>query len=119
MTRAPEKSQVQVGFVALTDCASIVMAHVLGFDRQHGVTIVPTRMASWAGLRDALIRGELDYAQSLYGLTYGVHLGIGGPRKDMAVLMTLNRNGQGLSIARRLAEPGCDRPRQPGATDPP
>ena len=104
---APEKSQVQVGFVALTDCASIVMAHVLGFDRQHGVAIVPTRMSSWAGLRDKLVAGELDYAQSLYGLTYGVHLGIGGPRKDMAVLMTLNRNGQGLSIARRLADRGA------------
>ncbi len=104
---APEKPEVRVGFVALTDCASIVMAHELGFDRQHGVTIVPTRAASWAGLRDKLHSGGLDYAQALYGLVYGVHLGIGGPRTDMAVLMTLNQNGQGLSIARRLADQGA------------
>jgi nitrate/nitrite transport system substrate-binding protein len=104
---APEMPQVKVGFMALTDCASIVMAHELGFDRQHGVTIIPTREASWARLRDKLVAGELAYAQALYGLPYGVHLGISGPRTDMAVLMTLNHNGQGLSIARRLAEKGA------------
>jgi nitrate/nitrite transport system substrate-binding protein len=104
---APETPQVKVGFMALTDCASIVMAHELGFDRQHGVTIVPTREASWARLRDKLVAGELAYAQALYGLPYGVHLGISGPRTDMAVLMTLNHNGQGLSIARSLADQGA------------
>jgi nitrate/nitrite transport system substrate-binding protein len=104
---APEKPRVKVGFMALTDCASIVMAHELGFDRQHGVTIVPTRATSWAGLRDQLVGGDLDYAQALYGLPYGVHLGISGPRTDMAVLMTLTHNGQGLSLARRLVDKGA------------
>ena len=58
-------------------------------------------------MRDKLVGGELDIAQSLYGLVYGVHLGIGGAAQDMAVLMTLNRNGQGLSLARTLAEQGA------------
>jgi ABC-type nitrate/sulfonate/bicarbonate transport system substrate-binding protein len=39
-------------------------------------------------VRDKLVNGELDAAHVLYGLVYGVHLGIGGPKKDMAVLMT-------------------------------
>jgi len=36
-----------------------------------------------------------------------VHLGIGGPKKDMAVLMTLNNNGQGLTLAKKLADKGA------------
>ena len=104
---APEKSIVRVGTMALTDCASIVMAHELGFDRKHGVTIVPCRESSWAGVRDKLVHGGLDMAQALYGMVYGVHLGLGRPAVDMAVLMTLNRNGQGLSLARRLADKGA------------
>ena len=43
----------------------------------------------------------------LYGLVYGTHLGLGGPRQDMAALMTLNQNGQGLSLSRQLAEHGA------------
>jgi nitrate/nitrite transport system substrate-binding protein len=64
------------------------MASVLGFDKKYGVTIIPTKEASWAGVRDKLVNGELDFAHVLYGLVYGVHLGTAGPKKDMAVLMT-------------------------------
>ncbi len=49
---APEKKEVKIGFIPLTDCASVVMASVLGFDKKHGVTIVPSKEASWAGVRD-------------------------------------------------------------------
>lgn len=35
-------------------------------------------------MRDKLVNGELDMAHVLYGLIYGVHLGTGGPKKDMA-----------------------------------
>ncbi|MBA4176942.1 MAG: nitrate transporter [Leptothrix sp. (in: Bacteria)] len=103
---APEKLEVRVGFMPLTDCASVVMASELGFDRLHGVKIVPTREASWAAVRDKLVGGGLELAQVLYGLVYGLHLGIGGPKRDMAVLMTLNQNGQGLTLSRRLAGRG-------------
>ena len=93
----PEKEEVRIGFIPLTDCASVVMASVLGFDKKYGVKIVPTKEASWAGVRDKLVNGELDMAHVLYGLVYGVHLGVSGPKKDMAVLMTINNNGQGLT----------------------
>ena len=52
---APEKKEVKIGFIPLTDCASVVMASVLGFDKKYGVTIVPNKEASWAGVRDKLV----------------------------------------------------------------
>jgi nitrate/nitrite transport system substrate-binding protein len=103
----PEKEEVRIGFIPLTDCASVVMASVLGFDKKYGVKIVPTKEASWAGVRDKLVNGELDMAHVLWGLVYGVHLGVGGPKKDMAVLMNLNHNGQAITLSKKLADKGA------------
>ena len=104
---APEKTEVKIGFIPLTDCASVIMASVLGLDKKHGVKIIPSKEASWAGVRDKLVSGELDFAHSLYGLIYGVHLGISGPKKDMAILMTLNQNGQAITLSKKLADKGA------------
>ncbi|MEW6705919.1 MAG: CmpA/NrtA family ABC transporter substrate-binding protein [Pseudomonadota bacterium] len=103
----PEKEEVRIGFIPLTDCASVVMASVLGFDKKFGVKIIPIKEASWAGVRDKLVNGELDMAHVLYGLVYGVHLGVAGPKKDMAVLMTINNNGQAISLSKKLADKGA------------
>ena len=104
---APEKKEVKIGFIPLTDCASVVMASVLGIDKKYGVTIIPSKEASWAGVRDKLVNGDLDFAHVLYGLVYGVHLGVSGPKKDMAVLMTLNNNGQAITLSKKLADKGA------------
>ena len=53
-TDAPEKTEVKIGFIPLTDCASVVMASVLGIDKKYGVTITPSKEASWAAVRDFL-----------------------------------------------------------------
>jgi nitrate/nitrite transport system substrate-binding protein len=102
----PEKEEVKIGFIPLTDCASVVMASVLGIDKKYGVKITPSKEASWAGVRDKLVNGELDMAHALYGLIYGVHMGTAGPKKDMAILMTLNHNGQAITLSKKLAEKG-------------
>ncbi|MBU0827323.1 MAG: ABC transporter substrate-binding protein, partial [Gammaproteobacteria bacterium] len=41
------------------------------------------------------------------GLVYGVHLGTAGPKKDMAVLMSINNNGQAISLSKALADKGA------------
>ena len=104
---APEKKEVKIGFIPLTDCASVVMASVLGLDQKYGVKFVLSKEASWAGVRDKLVNGELDFAHVLYGLMYGVQMGLGGPKKDMAVLMTLNNNGQAITLSKKLADSGA------------
>lgn len=103
---APEKTEVKVGFIPLTDCASVVVAATEGFDKKYGIKIVPSKEASWAAVRDKLVNGELDAAHVLYGLVYGVQMGIGGTKNDMAVLMTLNNNGQGITLSNQLREKG-------------
>jgi nitrate/nitrite transport system substrate-binding protein len=101
---APEMSRLRLGFVALTDCAPLVVAKELMLGQLYGLQIELQRQPSWAAVRDKLLTGELDAAHCLYGLVYGVQLGLGGPQADLAILMTLNRNGQAISLSNRLSD---------------
>jgi nitrate/nitrite transport system substrate-binding protein len=103
---APEKKEVKVGFIPLTDCSSVVVASVMKFDEKYGIKITPSKEASWAAVRDKLVNGELDASHVLWGLMYGVQLGLGGPKKDMAILMNLNHNGQAMTLSRKLYDKG-------------
>jgi len=103
---APEKTEVKIGFIPLTDCASVAIAAEKGFDKKYGIKITPSKEASWAGVRDKLVNGELDASHVLYGLIYGLQLGAGGPQKDMAVLMNLNHNGQAITLNNQLKAKG-------------
>jgi len=104
---APEKHVVNLGFMALTDAASLIVAATQGFAQPYGLTLKLQRQSSWSSVRDKLVEGELDAAHGLYGLIYAVHLGIGGSApKDMAVLMGLAQNGQSISLSTDLKAAG-------------
>jgi nitrate/nitrite transport system substrate-binding protein len=107
---APELSSVDIGFMPLTDCASLVVAATQGFAQPYGLNINLQRQTSWASLRDRLLNGQLHAAHSLYGLIYAAQLGIGGQAKDMAVLMGLNQNGQSINVSRTLQDAGVVTP---------
>lgn len=104
---APEKSSINLGFMPLTDSASLIVAATQGFAEPYGLSLNLKRQVSWSGLRDKLISGELDAAQGLYGLLYSMQLGIGGAAAtDMAVLMGLNQNGQSINLSTPLRQAG-------------
>jgi nitrate/nitrite transport system substrate-binding protein len=103
---APEMKEVKVGYIPLTDCASVVIASVMKFDEKFGIKIILSKEASWSAVRDKLLNGTLHAAHVLYGLVYGVHMGIGGQKKDMSVLMTLSNNGQGITLSNQLKDKG-------------
>jgi nitrate/nitrite transport system substrate-binding protein len=102
----PEKTVIRAGFMPLTDCASLVMASVLGLDDKYGIKLELCRQHSWSSMRDRLVQGEIDAAHALYGLLYGVENGIGGASTRMAVLMNLSRNGQSITLSRALSRQG-------------
>lgn len=107
---APELNSVDVGFMALTDSASLVVAATQGFAQPYGLNINLHRQPSWASLRDRLVSGQLHAAHSLYGLVYAAHLGLAGQARDMAVLMGLNQNGQSINLSRALQDAGVITP---------
>ncbi len=103
----PEQTRVRVGFIPLTDCAPLAIAAAKGFEPKYGHH-PGGRVRKPAGRRwrDKLVAGELDAAHILYGLLYGLELGIASKPQAMANLMTLNRNGQAITLSSELQEKG-------------
>src|SRR5258708_22411053 len=65
---APEKTEVKIGFIPLTACASVVMAAQNGFDQKYSLKIVPSQEASCAAGRDKLGNGDTDASHEVHGL---------------------------------------------------
>ena len=94
-------SKIRIGFIPLTDCASVVMAHELGLYRKHGVDVEVSREASWATIRDKVLSGDLDGAHCLFGMPFSVYTGIGGTAgQEMHIAMVLNNNGQAITLSK-------------------
>jgi nitrate/nitrite transport system substrate-binding protein len=99
---------VKIGFIALTDCASVVMAHELGFFKQRGVDVQLVKQASWPATRDALVNGDIDAAHALFSLPLAVATGVGGTigADKLKVAMMLNQNGQAITLKKDWAAAG-------------
>ncbi|MCC4605008.1 CmpA/NrtA family ABC transporter substrate-binding protein [Xanthomonas campestris] len=99
---------LRVAYMPLIDCAPLVAAQRLGLDHAHGLHLDLQRQASWAGVRDRLLAGEVEAAHALASLVYAIDLGIAGPQCAMGLLMTLNHNGQAITLAPALAQALAD-----------
>ncbi len=98
---------IKIGFIALTDCASVVMADKLGLFKKYGLDVTITKEASWANIRDKLITGELQAAHCLFGMPFSVFTGVGGKAgTELKIAMMLNTNGQGITLDKRLIGAG-------------
>ncbi len=105
----PEKTQVTLGLVPLTDCAPIAVAVELGFFADAGLNVTTTREQSWAGIRDKVAFGVLDGAQMLATMPLCTTLGVGGLQCDMSVGVTLGLNGNAITLANWLCDEAEER----------
>jgi nitrate/nitrite transport system substrate-binding protein len=109
----PETRDIRLGIIALTDCASIVMAHELGFFKKFGINSVISKEASWAVIRDKLSLGENQATHMLLGMPIASTMGLAGsPVKPMVIPWLLNRNGQAITLNNKLKAAGAKTPAQ-------
>jgi nitrate/nitrite transport system substrate-binding protein len=102
-----EKRAVKLGFIALTDAASIIMAKELGYFEERGIDAEIIKQASWPALRDALQTKQIDAAHCLYSMPFSVATKIGGNgATDLKIAMILNNNGQAITLAKEFASVG-------------
>ena len=107
--RAAAAGPIKLGFIALTDSSSVIMAKELGLYKKYGVDVEVVKQASWAALRDGVLNGDIQGAHCLYGMPFSVYNGIGGQAgKEMYIAMTLNNNGQAITLAKSLQGVGRD-----------
>jgi ABC-type nitrate/sulfonate/bicarbonate transport system substrate-binding protein len=95
---------LRLGFIALNDCAPLVVAKEKGFFAEEGLDVELTREASWATVRDKVAIGALDGAHMLAPLAIAASLGVGGERTPMVAPLALNLSGSAFTVSRSLAE---------------
>lgn len=95
----------KLGFIPLTDCASLVMAKELGYFEQEGVNVELSKEASWANIRDKILTGELNGAHCLFSMPFSVYSGVGGKAGSvMKLAMILNNNGQAITLSGKFCD---------------
>lgn len=94
--------ELRLGFVPLTDCAPLVMAHELGLFRKYGLTVRLCRELGWASIRDKIIHGELDAAHAVAAMPLAATLGLGSVACDCLTALVLNLHGNAITLSQDL-----------------
>jgi len=100
------RGKLRVGFVPLSDCAPLVMAHELGLFRRYGLNVVLRRELGWATIRDKIIHGELEAAHALAGMPVAATLGLGSVPCDCLTALVLNLHGNAITLSHDLWKKG-------------
>lgn len=102
MSAGPRLKSVHAGFIPLVDAAPLIMAKELGLDIQEEVALHLHREVSWANIRDKVNVGRFDAAHMLAPMPLAATLGVGHVREDMIAPMTLNLNGNAITVSPAL-----------------
>ncbi|MGF1450982.1 MAG: CmpA/NrtA family ABC transporter substrate-binding protein [Opitutales bacterium] len=98
-----EKDELRFGFIKLTDCAPIVIAHEKGFFADEGLQVEVIAQPNWRTLLDNVINGELDGAHMLSGQPLAATIGF-GTEAHIITAFTMDRNGNGITVANAIWE---------------
>ncbi|MFT7004449.1 MAG: nitrate/nitrite transport system substrate-binding protein [Sulfurimonas sp.] len=116
-----EKKKLTIGFIALTDCAPIVIAKEKGFFKKYGLDVhVVKEGGGWPGIQQKVISGEYDFSHALAGMPIAATLGINGNANLQAVL-SLDFNGNAITfgnkIIKEMEKYGMDKTARPLTSD--
>src|SRR5258708_5497692 len=83
-----ERAKLKVGFIPIIDCAPVVLAEELGAFERQGLDVEIRREVSWANVRDKL--------------PLAITLGIDSVSVPLVNVMTLQVNGNALTLSQSL-----------------
>jgi nitrate/nitrite transport system ATP-binding protein len=103
-----EKVNLDIGFIALTDCAPLVIAKEKGLFQKHGLEDVNLqREPSWKAISEGITTRRLDAAQMVAGMPLAITMGLGGKTPlPIVTALVLSRNGNAITLSRQLYEQG-------------
>lgn len=107
-----EKINLEIGFVPLTDCAPLAVAKEKGFFEKYGLEEVTlSREPSWKAIAEGVATRRLDAAQMVAGMPLGMTLGMNGkPPLPMVTALVMARNGNAITLSKRLYNAGVRTP---------
>ena len=85
MAATPEKQELKIGFIKLTDCAPLIVAYEKGFFENEGLYVTLEAQANWKVVLDRVIDGSLDASHMLPGQPLGAAVGFGNQAELVSV----------------------------------
>lgn len=99
----PEKEELKLGFIKLTDMAPLAIAYEKGYFEDEGLYVTLEAQANWKVLLDRVITGELDGAHMLAGQPLGATIGF-GTKADVVTAFSMDLNGNGITMSNAVWE---------------
>ncbi|RVU84280.1 nitrate transporter [Leucothrix sargassi] len=100
----PEKTDLKIGFLPLSDCAVLVAAQERGLFEKYGLEVSLEREVSWANIRDRVAFGSLDAAHMLAPMPLAATLGIDGLGIPMQSAFSMGLNGSAITLSTTLMD---------------
>jgi NitT/TauT family transport system ATP-binding protein len=94
--------RVRIGFVALADCAPLLVADALGLFARHGVEVELSREVGWATVREKILYQQLDAAHAIAGLALSLRLGLDGVECPAIAPFVFNLHGNAITLSMDL-----------------
>ena len=94
-----ERSDLNLGYMRLSDSAPFIVAQELGFYEKYGLNISLHREVSWANIRDKMITGAFDACQMLAPMVLATTLGAAGIRAPIINGLVLSLNGNAITLS--------------------
>ncbi len=94
----PEKEELKLGFIKLTDMAPLAVAYEKGYFEDEGLYVTLEAQANWKVLLDRVIDGQLDGAHMLAGQPIGATLGV-GTKAEVVTAFSMDLNGNAITVS--------------------
>ena len=95
----PEKEQIKLGFIKLTDMAPLAIAKEKGFFEDEGLYVTLEAQANWKVLLDRVISGELDGAHMLAGQPLAATIGYRHQGRHVITPFSMDLNGNAMTVS--------------------
>lgn len=93
----PEKQELKIGFIKLTDCAPLIVAYEKGFFEDEGLYVTLEAQANWKIVLDRVIDGSLDASHMLPGQPLGAAVGF-GPQAELVAVAGMGLNTLAITV---------------------
>ena len=99
----PEKEELTLGFIKLTDMAPLAVAYEKGFFEDEGLYVTLEAQANWKVLLDGVVDGRLDGSHMLAGQPLASAIGY-GVSAEIVTPFTMSINGMGITMSNEVWE---------------
>lgn len=101
VSTGPEKTQLRLGFIKLTDMVPLAVAYERGYFEDEGLSVSLEAQSNWKVLLDRVIDGELDGAHMLAGQPLAATIGY-GTKADVITAFSMDLNGNATTVSNEV-----------------